>query len=251
MRTPATSVSKARSYSPSKCATSVEVPPMSNPMTRGKPASRPVSAQRHHGRGGAGEDGVLALEQVGGGEATRRHHEHQPRAAVRGVELVGHLRDVSATGWARDRHRPPWCRRADELDEGAHLVADGDLRKAHLPRQRRDTTLMLRVFPGVHEDDGDGLEARCLRHLELGAQGLEIGLALHRAVGVYALVHLDDAGVELLGLDDGFGEDVRARLVADAHRVAEALGGDEERALRLALQQRVGWRRWCPCARRR
>jgi len=44
MRTPATSVSKARSYSPSKWETSVEVPPMSKPIRCEKPASRPVSA---------------------------------------------------------------------------------------------------------------------------------------------------------------------------------------------------------------
>ena len=44
MRTPATSVSKLRSYSPEKCDTSVEVPPMSKPMTFSKPARRAVSA---------------------------------------------------------------------------------------------------------------------------------------------------------------------------------------------------------------
>jgi hypothetical protein len=44
MRTPATSVSNARSYSPSKCETSVEVPPMSKPIRWENPASRPVSA---------------------------------------------------------------------------------------------------------------------------------------------------------------------------------------------------------------
>ena len=44
MRTPATSVSKTRSNSPSKCATSVDVPPISKPMTRLKPALTPVSA---------------------------------------------------------------------------------------------------------------------------------------------------------------------------------------------------------------
>jgi hypothetical protein len=38
MRTPATCVSKARSYSPSKCETSVEVPPMSKPITLPNPA---------------------------------------------------------------------------------------------------------------------------------------------------------------------------------------------------------------------
>ncbi len=30
-----------------------------------------------HAAGGAGQDGVLALEQFGGGEPARRHHEHQ------------------------------------------------------------------------------------------------------------------------------------------------------------------------------
>ena len=42
-RTPATSVSNARSYSPAKCVTSVDVPPMSKPMMRSKPASRDTS----------------------------------------------------------------------------------------------------------------------------------------------------------------------------------------------------------------
>ena len=44
MRTPATSVSKARSNSPSKWATSVEVPPMSKPIMRLNPALIPVRA---------------------------------------------------------------------------------------------------------------------------------------------------------------------------------------------------------------
>ena len=39
MRTPATWVSNTRSNSPEKCDTSVEVPPMSKPITRSKPAS--------------------------------------------------------------------------------------------------------------------------------------------------------------------------------------------------------------------
>ena len=39
IRTPATSVSYCRSNSPAKCDTSVDVPPMSNPMTRPNPAA--------------------------------------------------------------------------------------------------------------------------------------------------------------------------------------------------------------------
>ena len=77
MRTPATSVSKARSYSPSKCDTSVEVPPMSKPMTLAKPASFAVSTMRDHAAGRAGEDRVLALEQLGRGQPAGRLHEHQ------------------------------------------------------------------------------------------------------------------------------------------------------------------------------
>ena len=44
MRTPATSVSNERSYSPAKCETSVDVPPMSKPMTLSNPAAFAVSA---------------------------------------------------------------------------------------------------------------------------------------------------------------------------------------------------------------
>ena len=41
--TPATSVTNARSYSPAQCVTSVDVPPMSKPMIRSKPAWRETS----------------------------------------------------------------------------------------------------------------------------------------------------------------------------------------------------------------
>jgi hypothetical protein len=41
-RTPATWVSKSRSKWPSKCDTSVEVPPMSKPMMRSNPAASAV-----------------------------------------------------------------------------------------------------------------------------------------------------------------------------------------------------------------
>ena len=44
IRTPATWVSYCRSNSPAKCDTSVEVPPMSNPITRLNPAAWAVRA---------------------------------------------------------------------------------------------------------------------------------------------------------------------------------------------------------------
>ena len=69
------------------------------------------------------------------------------------------------------------------------------------------------------------MPSACARS-QLGAHGGEIERLLDRAVGAHALVDLDHALVEHLGLDDVLGEDLRPRLVADAQRVAEALGGD-------------------------
>ena len=75
---------------------------------------------------------------------------------------------------------------------------------------------------------------------EIGAHRVEIGRALDRAVGAHALVDLGDALVEHVRLDDVAGEDLRPRLVADLERVAETLGDQQQRAVALALEQRVG-----------
>jgi hypothetical protein len=77
-RTPATSVSKARSYSPSKWATSVEVPPMSKPITRSKPASLRLSPPcRRRRRRVPTRIASLPWKSVGRGQAAGGHHEHQ------------------------------------------------------------------------------------------------------------------------------------------------------------------------------
>jgi hypothetical protein len=59
-------------------------------------------------------------------------------------------------------------------------------------------------------------------------------------VGADTLVRLDHARVQQLGQHDVAVEDARALLVADAQRVAKALGRDQQRRLALALEQRVG-----------
>ena len=68
----------------------------------------------------------------------------------------------------------------------------------------------------------------------------EVGRGLDRAVGADALGDLGDALVEHLRLDDLLGEDVGSRLVADPQRIAKALGDEEEGAVALALEERVG-----------
>ena len=92
----------------------------------------------------------------------------------------------------------------------------------------------------MHEDDGDSVDAVGLglfdRRLDIG----DVEKPFHAAVSAHPLVHLDDALVELFGQDDLLGEDVGARLIGDAQRIAKTLGDEQQDAVALALQQRVG-----------
>ena len=119
-------------------------------------------------------------------------------------------------------------------------MAGGDLLEAELARQRRDLLFVVAVAVGVHQHDGDGVDAVKLGALKLGAHRVEIERALHGAVGAHPLVDLDDALVQHVGLDDVLGEDLRPRLVADAQRVAKAFGDEQQGAVALALEQRIG-----------
>ena len=92
----------------------------------------------------------------------------------------------------------------------------------------------------MHEHDRHRIDAVGLGRFEIGAHRGKIGRALHRAVGAHALVDFGDALVQHVGLDDLARENLRPRLVADLERVAEALGDQQQRAVALALEQRVG-----------
>ena len=65
-----------------------------------------------------------------------------------------------------------------------------------------DKALVRRIAIGVHEHDRDGVVALGARVGERGANAIRIGRGLDRAVGAHALVDLDHAGIELLGLYD-------------------------------------------------
>ena len=103
-----------------------------------------------------------------------------------------------------------------------------------------DHALVRRIAIGVHEHDRDGVVALSARFGERGAHALRIRSGLDRAVREHALVDLDDAGIELLGLYDVPREYARARLVADLERIAKAARGHEQRALAPPLEQRIG-----------
>ena len=99
---------------------------------------------------------------------------------------------------------------------------------------------MCRVLPRVHEDDRHGVDAGRPRLFERRPDRVDVGNRLDDAVRADALLHLHDALVELFRQDDFLGEDVWPCLVGDAQRVAEALGDQEQHAVALALQKRVG-----------
>lgn len=193
-----------------------------------------------HAARGTGEDRVLALEQLCRGEAARRHHEHQPSAGRLRIQLGAHCRHVAPQDRRKISVHHGGVATPDQLDERRDLVADRHLRKAHLARELRHALLVLGIAIGVHEYDRDSLDAivECLR--QRVADIHEIGLQLNGTVGARALGDLDDALEQHLGLDDVFRKNLRTRLVADAKRVAETLGRDEERAVALALEQRIG-----------
>ena len=99
---------------------------------------------------------------------------------------------------------------------------------------------VLRIEVGMQKRDGAGLVALGHGGLQRSRQGLAVERAHDPALGVQALVGLDDAGVERRRAHDGQGEQVRPGLVADQHAVGEPLGGDEQRLRPVALQQGVG-----------
>ena len=114
-------------------------------------------------------------------------------------------------------------------------MADRHLREAHFARERGDLALVRGVAIGVHEHDRDRLDAVTKRSRKVATYGSKIRLALDRAVGAHALVDLDDALEQHLGLDDLLGENPRPRLIADAQCVAETLGGHQQDAVALAF----------------
>ena len=186
--------------------------------------------------GGAAQDGVLALEERGVGEAPARLHEHEPGAA----ELRRHLIDIAAQQRREVGVDHGGIAAAHELHQRARLVARRNLAEADLPRQRRHRQLVGGEAIAVHEDDRHGADTVVEGRLKQGPRRRRIHCAKHGAVRHHPLVHLDHPLVEHRGQHDLTVEEVGPRLVADTQRIGEARGRDEQRAVALALQQGVG-----------
>ena len=183
-----------------------------------------------------GQDAVLAAEEARIGETAVRLHEHQARFA----QLVPDAVDIAFQDRRDIGVHDRGVAAPDQLHQGAHLVRHRNLIEAHLARQPGDLDLVVVVAVAVDEHDRDGLDAVALGLLQRLAGAVEVHRHQLLAVGRIALVDLDHPLVEELGQDDFAGEKERPVLVADAERVAESPGDQENRAVALSLQQRVG-----------
>ncbi len=186
--------------------------------------------------GRAGQDRVLALEAVRLRQPAVGLHEEQPHA----VQLAGHLVDVAA----QDRrqigvhHRGVPARHQPQ--QRADLVAGRDLGEPGLARQGGQPRLVSGVFPGMQQHDGAGGDAPLPRRRE-GRAGMRLVQRLDLvAVDAEAAADLHDFLVEQARQGDRQVEQPRPRLVADAQDVGEAAIDHQQRALALALQQRIG-----------
>ena len=101
-----------------------------------KAGAAPGLRHRDDAAGRAGQDRVLAGEQLRRGQAARRHHEHHARAGALDVEFVRHALDIAREDRREIGVDDGGVAAPDELDQRRTFVADRDLAKAHFARER-------------------------------------------------------------------------------------------------------------------
>src|SRR5262245_46162733 len=122
-------------------------------------------------------------------------------------------------------------------------MAHRNLRETHFTRERGHAFLVLGKAISVHEHDCYGLDAGPFRAFEVGSEDVEVRFLLHRAVRAHALIHLDDALVKHVGLDNLTRENLWTRLVPDLESVTVTLRDKQERRFTLSFEKGVG----CDC----
>ena len=184
----------------------------------------------------AGDDSVLAAEEIRRGEAAIRGHEEQPRVAQRSRNARGIARQNRRQ--IRIRHRGIAARH--EFHQGHGVVAGGDLRETHRVRDFRRALFMRGKAIAMHEHDGAGFDAAFARGFQIAAQRRFIEHRQHVALGGHALIRLDHAFVKHVRQLDLQREQLGPVLIADAQLVAQALRRHQHGALAFAGQQRIG-----------
>ena len=168
------------------------------------------------------------------------------RARSLAAQPAGDLVDVAAQDRATGRRRPPWCRRAPTSFISGLISCDTETWvKPDVPGEGGDRVLMRGVTVAVHEHDGGRRGCRRRRPPRAARSrrrpGRPAGTA--RRARRCARRPRSTRSYSSSGSRMRRSKDPRPVLVADAQRVAEAPGDHQQRALALALEQRVGGHR--------
>ena len=207
-------------------------------------ADQPVKARRagrlrhaDNAARGPRQHRVLAPKARRVGQATVRLHEIEPDVATKIARhslhiVVEHRGEI---GVGDGRIAPP-----DELDQRAHLMADGDLGEADPPCDFGDGRLMRGVAIAVHQDDGDAAKAVVVGGGKPRLRRRFIKRPVSAPVRQHSLVDLHHMSVEGRRLEDVPVKEAGPRLIADHQRIGVPLGDGEHRGRALALQKGVG-----------
>ena len=115
----------------------------------------------------------------------------------------------------------------------------GNLREAHFPRRALRTQFVFHVAIAVQKHDGTGTHAIFVGGLQSGSKRGLVQRLDDLAACSDAFRRLEHPLVQQLGKHDAPVEQSRPRLSRDPQRVAETARDDQQRALALALQQRI------------
>ena len=186
---------------------------------------------------GPGQYRVLAAEGARLGKAAVRLHEMQ---IGRRRKASRHPLDVAPQDRRQIGIDDRGVAAADELDQGRHFVADGNLRESKLAGELREALLMRRVAPPVHQHDRERIDPAFAKRGERLARLDFVERHQDVAVDPDPLVDFDDALVEHRGKHDVASEDVGPGLISDPQRITEAAGDRQCASLALPFEQGVG-----------
>jgi hypothetical protein len=114
------------------------------------------------------------------------------------------------------------------------------LRKAHGARLRLGHQFMSRIAVGMHEHNGHGTKAIAEGGSQCGVEMRFIQRRHHLTLRTDTLANLRHALVQQLGQHNLAVKQPGPRLCGDAQRVFESRGDEQQRALAVALEQRIG-----------
>ena len=203
----------------------------------------------HHAAGGPRKDGILAVKEIGRGEAARGHHEHELRAVARRAvrltagnakELLFDDAHVTAQNGREIGVDDRGVAAPDQLQQGGDFMRNGNLGEAQCAGEAGQLLFVLVEAISVQEHDGDRPDA-CRKggHHADPCMG-KVERDQNLSFSAQSLPDFDHPVVEKRRFDDIEIEQAGASLIADLESIPESLGDDEKGALALALQERVG-----------